>query len=105
MYRHQQPTESSSIDVEFPLHPATHCPEDVSALVEHVLCDIDDYLRRTDDVSHDDVLQALAIATAVQLAKRSRGNRAGVDFTMELLDIAVDSLPATRTASPTGRSN
>lgn len=87
------PRPRSTLDVDFPLHPATKSPEDVSELVGHILSDIDHYVGKIGDVSQNDVLQALAIATAVQVAKTKASDKAGVELSMELLDIAVDSLP------------
>jgi hypothetical protein len=47
-------------------------------------------------VEDADVLQALAIATAVRVALANANRRLGVELAVELLDVATDSIPPTR---------
>jgi hypothetical protein len=82
-----------TIDVDFPLHPATRSPEAVSRLVGQILEQIQDQAEPVEDA---DVLQALAIATAVRVALANANRRLGVELAVELLDVATDSIPPTR---------
>ncbi|MEA3277792.1 MAG: hypothetical protein U9Q81_21430 [Pseudomonadota bacterium] len=92
MHNMRMSTKHDRFDVDFPLHPATSSAEDVSRLVSNILNDIDAYTGNGSSVSQSDVLQALAIATAVHVAKADASEKAGVEFSLELLDVAVDSL-------------
>ena len=76
-----------TFDVCFPLHPGTDSPEDVSRLVENILHDIQAYRRTGATVSQSDVLQALAIATAVHVATADASDEIGEDVKLRLLDL------------------
>lgn len=78
------------LEVNFPLQPGTNSSDAVAKLVETLLFDIAD---RGDAMTHSDILQALAIATAVRLAMADAADKPGVDFSLELLDVAVDAVP------------
>jgi hypothetical protein len=43
-------------------------------------------------MTHADILQALAIVTAVRLAIADAAAKPGVEFSLELLDVAVDAV-------------
>ena len=90
LFRSSTSVRQGYLDVNFPLHPATNSSDDVAQLVETLLCDIADH---GDAMTHYDILQALAIATAVRLAMADAAAKPGVDFSLELLDVVVDAVP------------
>lgn len=53
-------------EVEFPLHPETRSASSVSALVTALLAVISEHAGARDDVSDGDILQALAMTTAIR---------------------------------------
>jgi hypothetical protein len=53
-------------EVDFPLHPETRSPSSVSDLVTGLLAVISDHAGARDDVTDGDVLQALAMTTAIR---------------------------------------
>jgi len=53
-------------EVEFPLHPETRSASSVSELVTGLLGVISEHVGARDDVSDGDVLQALAMTTAIR---------------------------------------
>jgi hypothetical protein len=61
--------------------------------VVQILEQIQDQAEPVEDA---DVLQALAIATAVRVALANANRRLGVELAVELLDVATDSIPPTR---------
>jgi len=80
-------SSGGTFDVYFPLHPGTDSPEDVSRLVESILHDIEAYRGTGGTVSQSDVLQALAIATAVHVATADASDEIGEDVKLQLLDL------------------
>lgn len=53
-------------DIDFPLHPETRSPSAVSDLVTALLAAITTHAGSRDDVSDGDILQALAMTTAIR---------------------------------------
>ena len=53
-------------DIEFRLHPETRSAQSVSDLVTRLLDTISQHARERDDVSDGDILQALAMASAIR---------------------------------------
>jgi hypothetical protein len=76
-------------EVAFPLHPAVRSEKVVSELVKHFLGDI---RAQGDQASDEEVLQALAITTAIRLAVAQANGKPGIEMAIELLDVATDSL-------------
>ena len=81
------------VDVDFPLHPDTRSPEAVTRLVGQILERIREQPEPMEDM---DVLQALAIATAVQAALAHASRSLGVELAVELLEVAADCIPPAR---------
>ncbi|WP_296806172.1 hypothetical protein [Thiocapsa sp.] len=78
-----------TFDVDVPLHPDTHSCEDVATLVEGFLRSIDRYRRDAQGLAQGDVLQALSIVTAVQMAKGEAAERYGSGMQITLRDLSV----------------
>jgi len=76
-------------EVAFPLHPGVNSEERVSRLVKDFLALID---AEQPGVDHTDVLQALAITTALRLAVAEANQKPGIELAIELIDVATDSL-------------
>jgi hypothetical protein len=78
----------SCFEVDIPLHAytdsATHVAQMVSALLESI-AEVDD------DVSHSDILQALAITTAIRAGMADAAAQHGADLPLRLLDVQVSS--------------
>ena len=75
-------------EIDLPLHDCTDSGTHVAELVGTLLNDI----AGVDcDISHDDILQALAITTAVRMAMADAAAKPGVEFSLELLDVKVES--------------
>lgn len=55
-----------AFDIAFPLHPETHSARSVSDLVTRLLETISEHAGHRDDVSDGDILQALAMTTAIR---------------------------------------
>ena len=55
-----------AFDIEFPLHPHTQSPAAVSALVTQLLATISEHAQQRPDVTDGDILQALAMTTAIR---------------------------------------
>lgn len=53
-------------DIEFPLHPETRSAESVSGLITRLLETISQHATGRDDVSDGDILQALAMTSAIR---------------------------------------
>ena len=53
-------------EIEFPLHPETRSANSVSDLVTALLAAISEHVGARDEVSDGDVLQALAMTTAIR---------------------------------------
>jgi hypothetical protein len=87
----RQGHRGGTFDVDFPLPQTTKSPEDVSHLVDAILRSIAAYADQGRHVSQSDVLQALSIATAVHVARADAMAKAGVDFSLKLLDVSVGS--------------
>lgn len=79
------------LDVTFPLHPDTRSSEAVSRLVGKLLGEIQSQPEPMEDA---DILQALAIATAVRVAVANANRKLGLELAIELLDVAADSIPS-----------
>jgi hypothetical protein len=77
-----------TFDVEIPLHELTDSDTDVAHLVGSLLNDISDVDSR---VSHGDILQALAITTAVRMAMADAAAKTQTETSFRLLDIEVGS--------------
>ncbi|UHD16276.1 hypothetical protein [Thiocapsa bogorovii] len=90
---HLQQTRAlrNTFDVDIPLHPDTRSYEDVATLVEEFLNSIDSYRRDAQGLAQGDVLQALSIATAVQMAKGQANERYGSGLRIELQGLSVES--------------
>jgi hypothetical protein len=55
-----------AFEVRFPLHPETRAPEQVAEMLSQLLSSLGGVIDRGDAVSDGDVLQALAMATAIR---------------------------------------
>ena len=55
-----------AFDIEFPLHPQTQSVPAVSGLVTKLLEVLSEHARDRDDVSDGDILQALAMTSAIR---------------------------------------
>ncbi len=55
-----------AFDIEFPLHPGTRSGEQVSQLVTDLLDTLTRQVDGEPDISHGDILQALAITLAIR---------------------------------------
>jgi hypothetical protein len=85
------------LDVGIPLHDETDSAADVAGLVGTLLNDIAGY---DGAASHADILQALAITTAVRLAVAETAAMQPSDaFTIDLIDVEVGTEPV-RQARP-----
>jgi hypothetical protein len=73
-------------ELDMPLHAYTDSDTHVAQLVGTLLNDIADVDH---EVSHADVLQALAITTAVRVAMADAATKTGANFSLELLDVDV----------------
>jgi hypothetical protein len=73
-------------DVDIPLEGTTKSAANVAQLVSGLLYTVD---ALADDVAHTDVLQALAIATAVRKAMADVSSKHGHDIPLKLLDAKV----------------
>lgn len=89
-------------DIAFPLHPATHSGDVVARLVTRLLAGISEHAALTEDLSDGDVLQALAMTTAIrarmlglQPAAAEALNRSLQETAWEAVQ-AADSYPAGR---------
>ena len=71
-----------------PLHAFTDSGIHVAQLVGTLLNEIADVDH---EVSHADILQALAITTALRMAMADASAKTGGDFSLELLDTDVGS--------------
>lgn len=75
-------------DVDIPLQESTQSAANVAELVSGLLITVD---ALADDIAHDDVLQALAITTAVRRAMADVSAKHGCDIPLKLLDAKVAS--------------
>lgn len=76
-------------EVSSPLHPAVQSEGKASRLVKRFL----DLIQEEDpNLGHADVLQAMAIATAIRFAVAEANSKPGVELAIELPDVATDSL-------------
>lgn len=73
-------------DVDIPLPDSTQSAASVAELVSGLLYTVD---ALADDIAHDDVLQALAITTAVRKAMAEVSAKHGCDLPLKLLDAKV----------------
>ena len=76
-------------EVTFPLHPQVYSEEQVTRLVKEFLTLIE---AEGPGLDHTDVLQALAITTALRLAVAEANQKPGIELAIELIDMATDSL-------------
>lgn len=79
------------LEIDIPLHAYTDSDTHVAQLVETLLNDI---ASTDDEVTHADVLQALAITTVVRTAIADMAEQGGAKHSLALLDVAVE--PANR---------
>lgn len=79
--------DEATFQLDIPLDADTDSENNVALLVGKLLNDISDVDRK---VSHSDILQALAIATAVRMAMADAAEKSGVDLSMRLLELDVD---------------
>ncbi|SDX09967.1 hypothetical protein [Thiocapsa roseopersicina] len=94
MQLQQTRTLRNTFDVDMPLHPETRSCEDVASLVERFLRSIDAHRRDSRDLAPGDVLQALSIVTAVQMAKGEATERYGSGLQIELRGLSVEAATA-----------
>jgi hypothetical protein len=59
-------SDGRALSIDFPLHPQTAAPERVGALVTAFLDALTEYIEAEPRVGNGDVLQALAITTAIR---------------------------------------
>jgi hypothetical protein len=78
------------LDVGIPLHEETDSATDVAELVGTLLNDIAAYDRQA---THGDILQALAITTAVRLAMADTAAIRGQGPSLDLIDVQVGTEP------------
>lgn len=76
----------TTLDLDIPLDAGTQSESGVAELVGRMLNEIS---RLDHRVSHSDILQALAITTAVRAAMAEAAAKTGVSLSLELLDIEV----------------
>ena len=79
---------TTTLDVDIPLHAYTDSDNDVAELVGRLLNEISGFDHQS---SHADILQALAITTAIRAAMSDAAAKTGVDISLELLDVEVVS--------------
>jgi hypothetical protein len=82
------PSPEASLELDIPLHAYTDSDVHVAELVGILLNDIGGF---DGEASHADILQALAITTAVRAAMADAAAKRGADFSVELLDLQVVS--------------
>jgi len=75
------------LELDIPLHAYTDSDTHVAQLVGTLLNEITGVDH---EVSHADVLQALAITTAVRMAMAEAAEQGGDGFFLELLDVEVE---------------
>jgi hypothetical protein len=75
------------LELDIPLHAYTNSETHVAQLVGALLGEI---AGVDHEVSHADVLQALAITTAVRMAMAEAAEQGGDGFSLELLDVEVE---------------
>ena len=78
----------ADLELDIPLHAYTDSDAHVAQLVGILLNDIGGF---DGEVSHADILQALAITTAVRAGMADAAAKRGADFSIELLDLQVVS--------------
>ena len=81
-------SRKTTLDVNIPLHIHTDSERDVADLVGKLLNAISRFDHQS---SHADILQALAITTAVRAAVADAATKPGADFSLKLLDVEVGS--------------
>lgn len=81
------------LELDIPLHAYTDSDTHVAQLVGTLLNDI---AGVDDEVSHADVLQALAITTAMRMAMADVAEQRDAGFSLKLLDVTVE--PANKRA-------
>ena len=82
----------ATVELGFPLLPCTDSDSDVAGLVAALL---DEIARTYPHASHGDILQALAITTAVRSALADTEREVGAGMSLALLAFEVDSHPDT----------
>ena len=81
-------------DIEFPLHPETRSAESVSDLVTRLLAVISEHAQGRGDVSDGDILQALAMTSAIR-GRMLEGDQAQIaSLTRVLSDRAWEAVSA-----------
>ena len=87
-------------DIEFPLHAQTGDPVRVSQLVTLILSALDRDLSIGGETSNGDVLQAMAMATAIRAAMIHAPQPVTARLARELLDDALDAMEGAARRSP-----
>ena len=86
-------------DIQFPLHPETRSPEAVSELLAALLASLSRELEKRGDVSEGDVLQALAMTTAIRSRMVNAEPRAAIELLNDLLEGALHAVLEAKTYS------
>jgi hypothetical protein len=90
----------SHVDVDLPLLPETHDPDHVASLVGAFLSHIERLDAQPRRLDHDDVIQALSITAAIQMASRDAERRHGpVRLRLERMEVAPASHLSSRAAA------
>jgi hypothetical protein len=90
-------SDGRALSIEFPLHPRTAAPERVGALVTAFLDALTEYIEAEPGVGNGDVLQALAITTAI----RARMTEAEFSVLEDLIsELTESALVAAQRAQP-----
>jgi len=86
---HAKTATGDSFDIDFPLHEQTVDPMRVQQMVSEILESVDRAIGVLGETGNGDILQAMAMATAVR-AEMIYGNREVVhDLTRQLLESAL----------------
>ncbi len=88
-------------DIEFPLHPETGSAVRVGQLLSSLLAAIDRDVGLAGETSNGDVLQALAMATAIRAGMVHAPPEVTAKLTAELIGEALGAVAEARRASPT----
>jgi hypothetical protein len=83
-------------DIAFPLHPETGSSESISRLATDLLATISNYADGRSDISSGDILQALAMVTAIRGRMLDADMQTIEDLTRQLYDAAWSAATAAR---------
>jgi len=84
----------TAFDIDFPLHPQTQSATGVSELVTRLLGVISDHAKGRGDVSDGDILQALAMTSAIRGRMLDGDQREIAELNRLLYDQAWDAVSA-----------